>query len=231
MSTLILIPKKGVMSGMNKVIAFVGIDVADTILYLSRICHNFGSKVVILDYSESGRLRSSVPVAEQIDLDRDCFDYRGVDYTRKVMEEEEQKQYDVVLINLGFKASSYIKHCNYWIYTTDLHKNSIEKLYEISDCSGKAFQLVIRKRKKERQYVKEELKKIAVKLNTENVVEQYYHWNDENVLLQSEYQDCFTFEELSSDFKDYLVQLTKTIYPDVLKKVLLKNMKRAERGE
>ena len=36
----------------NKIIGFVGLDVQDTILYLSRIFYHMGKRVLMADYSE-----------------------------------------------------------------------------------------------------------------------------------------------------------------------------------
>lgn len=215
-----------------KIIAFIGIDIVDTILYLSRICNSFGSNVLIADYSPSELLEYCIPNHAEVDMKKEIIDYRGVDYTKKELTKKETQNYDLIFLNLGFKNTKRKAFdITHKIYTTDMHKANVMKLYDICDNSCDYRQLVVRGKVGKSINLDYYVRLLNEKIS---MTHSYYHRYSEMDVknsFQCEYNDKFTFQAVSNDFKDYLFELVTMLYPEESRRDIKKNIKRAERGE
>ena len=87
-----------------KIIGFMGLDVQDTILYLSRIFYQMGKRVLMADYSESQALYYCIPMIPGTNDYAETIEYRGTYFTRGLLRQENYKEYDVIMIFLDLRS-------------------------------------------------------------------------------------------------------------------------------
>lgn len=216
----------------KRIIGFAGIEVIDKILYLSRICVNFGDNVLILDYSNADEIECCIPFHSDINIQKDMIDYRGVDFSKIALTKDLKDKYDTILINFGYtKNRKEVQECTHFICTTDLQKPHIQNLLTIDLPNELSFkQLVVRGKVTRGLSVKENLREVMDYLGTQNYYYQRYKEVDEKARYLCQYNDLFIFKEISNDFKDYLYELTSVLYPECNGRILRENIKKAERG-
>ncbi len=208
-----------------KVIGFIGLDVQDTVLYLSRIFYQMGKRVLMADYSESQALYYCIPMIPGTDDYAEIIEYRGTYFTRGLLCQENYKEYDVIMIFFGFAQHEKINHCTHRIYTTDCEKNHIERLKEIGGGEADYLQLVYRNAGDERQ--------AALGMVRESC---QYSCNDstkeKKLRIQCQYNEIFSFRGISSNFKRYLEDTVRAVFPEESAgKEFAEHFRRAQQGE
>ncbi len=219
----------------NRIIGFVGLDVQDTILYLSRIFFQMGKRVLMADYSESRALYYSVPVIPGTDTCSELVEYRGTFFTTRAMGRNELAEYDVSLLFLGFSAGDRLGLCTHIIYTTDGERNHIQRLAALSE-HGKGYrQFVFRNAGGRRG--RGRLADFGMKESGMAVCEESaYYCNDsireKRLREQCQYQNRFCFRGLSRSYKDYLKATVRAVFPEeALAPGFAGCFRRAEMGE
>jgi hypothetical protein len=111
------------------IVAYIGYDSFDIILYLSRILQKLGRKVLIVDNSDTYALTTSVPQMTNINSPDNIITYRRVDFTATVIDETMTEVYDDILIDCGFNVPRLkLSLVTRTVYVTSMFKNSIERL-------------------------------------------------------------------------------------------------------
>lgn len=196
----------------NKIMGFVGLDVQDTILYLSRIFYHMGKSVLMVDFSESQALYYSMPFIPGLDAQNAMVEYRSTYFTCKPLQEKEMEAFDVILFFFGFKLCPEINYCTHLVYTTDCDKNHIDKISNIKNHEKEYKQLVYRNAGN--KWLKAYKLPLAEEIREEC---QYIH-NDsrreKRLRLQCQYNEIFGFRGLSGSFKRYLKDTVKAVFPE-----------------
>lgn len=196
----------------GKVVGFVGVDVQDTILYLSRIFLQMGKRVLMADYSESQALFYSIPFLEGINVYTGYAEYRSTFFTCKPLSENDLLEFDVIMIFFGFCLRTEIKDCSHIIYTTDGEKNHMDKIASYRKKGSEYTQLVYRNVKNSIGMMSLETSFLAVKESCR------YYRNDnkkeKKLREQCQYNDIFDFRGISSNYRNYLQKTVQAVFPE-----------------
>ncbi|MBQ9120207.1 MAG: hypothetical protein IJY09_09190, partial [Lachnospiraceae bacterium] len=196
-----------------RILGIVGVDVPDTMLYLSRIFYHMGKRVLMTDYSESKALYYSIPLVPGTDVYSMRIEYRDTFFTCGAITEQELQEFDVVMIFFGFAWRKELDLCSHLIYTTDFEKNHLEKLAELKKKGTVYTQLVYRNVGKDRY-----LQRRKPFFSTEIREECQYYCNDSSkekrLRRQCQYNDSYGFRGISSGFRKYLSETVRAVFPD-----------------
>lgn len=214
----------------NKIIGFVGLDVQDTILYLSRIFYHMGKSVLMADYSESQALYYSIPLISGMDADSMLIEYRDTFFTCGPIREKEMQRFDVVMIFFGFEVCAELDCCTHIIYTTDYEKNHIEKLGNLKHQGKEYSQLVYRNAGKTW-----DIPEYGLPLAAGIREECRYICNDSSrekaLRFQCQYNEVYGFRGISAAFRKYLKATVRAVFPEeAAQKKFQVCFKRAEMG-
>ena len=201
----------------NKTIGFVGLDVQDTILYLSRIFRQMGKTVLMADYSKSQALSYSVPAVPGVDTNSGMVDYRGTFFTSGSLMPDDFAKFDVSMIFFGFEDRDEIKFCTHIIFTTDGERNHVKKLCEMENRQEVYKQLVFRNAGNARA-----LRAMFVEgwgqVGTMVCEEQEYYCNDngreKKLRACCQYQEIFDFRGISQNYRSYLKDTVRAVFPE-----------------
>lgn len=215
----------------NKVIGFAGLDVQDTILYLSRIFYHMGKRVLMADYSESQALYYSIPMIPGTDAYTTHVEYRGTYFTSGPVREKDWEDFDVIMIFLGFEARREVKYCTHMIYTTDCEKNHLERLEELRGVPAQYSQLVYRNAGKAEHYLED------MSFSFHGAVREAcrYTCNDspreKKLRMQCQYNEIFSFKGISGAFRRYLFDTVRAVFPEESAgKEFAESFRRAQQG-
>lgn len=213
----------------HKVIGFMGLDVQDTILYLSRIFHQMGKRVLMADYSESQALYYCIPMIPGTNDYTEQVEYRGTYFTRGPVCQENCEKYDVIMIFFGFVPRSEIKFCTHMIYTTDCEKNHMERLKEIEGGEADYFQLVYRNAGE--KYTDRMVRPLAGTVREACQYSCNDSTKEKKLRIQCQYNEIFSFRGISSHFKKYLWDTVRAVFPkECEEKEFAEHFRRAQEG-
>lgn len=215
----------------SKVIGFVGLDVQDTMLYLSRIFRHMGKSVLMADYSESQALYYCIPMIPGTDAYTARVEYRGTYFTSGPIREKDYGDFDVIMIFFGFEARREAKYCTHLIYTTDGEKNHVERLKQVKEGEADYSQIVFRNAGRVRHGMGE------AGLPAGMVREAcQYTCNDSarerRLRVQCQYNGVFSFKGISARFKRYLFETVRAVFPgEVSGREFEESFRRAQTGQ
>ncbi len=217
----------------NNIVAYVGIESFDTILYLSRIMQRLGRRVLVVDNSETLALTFSVPRISDINTYETTISYRRVDFTNMPVSEELVANYDDILIDCGMKkpvtsGDLFTKI----VYVTDLFEYNIRRIAELEEydaCHCEKLLLV-----RNAVYTKIVAEHIAQQISSAISVEKtkvlYRDDADYECCLNNHINQEFTLN-LSKLYKKYLVDQVKSMCSDFTRKEIIKAYRKARNGD
>lgn len=216
---------------MSKKIGYRGIESPDIIFYISRILHNLSKKVAICDYSPANEMKYYIPMSEELDVEKLCIDYRGVDYTKQAI--DEIPQYDVYLINFGFlEFHSEINECDLIVFISDMNRANMKKLCNLPfrEQISEKRHLVIRDVLKYGIHIYLNRKEIEKALGISQYYEIPFHNTDMKLKTYLQYNSKFKFQNISSKLYNYVIDTIEEHLEDCyeqqnLKKAVQKAMK------
>lgn len=216
----------------SKVLGFVGMDVQDTMLYLSRVFWHMGKRVLMADYSESQALYYCIPMIPGTDAFTVQVEYRGTYFTSGPIRERDYEAFDVIMIFFGFEERREVQKCTHMIYTTDSEKNHVERLRQVLGGYAGYSQIVFRNVGKKRYHgqVPEEPLPGMVRESCA------YTCNDsakeKRLRVQCQYNEVFSFKGISAQFKKYLADTVRAVFPGEGEgKAFEESFRRAQLGE
>lgn len=117
----------------NNIIAYVGTESFDIILYLSRILQKMDHKVLLVDHSETEALTHSFPQIPGINPDSGCITFRKVDFTKERIEEDSIKHYDDILIDCGMDYPKIdFSFLTKIVYVTDMFEFNMTRISRLN---------------------------------------------------------------------------------------------------
>ncbi len=224
-----------------RVIGFLGIDKQEYMMYLSRVLYHLGKKVLLVDYSETGALSSSIPSPKGIR--NTVIESRGVMFLDNRNSKEEvplwqnkadiqDAENDFALIDYGFCTGAIgLSACEQLVLVTDQQAHNINRLAGLDYLKEMRKSLVIKNVvscRITRQYIAGELK-----LEGPASKQTYMIYQDEvdtKCRINSQYDGIFRFAKLSSQSKNMIKGLIVEILPEITKKQLKEAYKKAEKG-
>lgn len=112
-------------------VGFVGCYSHDVILMLAKILGCMDRKVLVRDCNKRHILRASIPIPENIGLEKEETEYDGVFFTEQSATEATAR-YEIELIDFGVELKSEDKKCcTDWVVVTDMLLHHIRRLEEL----------------------------------------------------------------------------------------------------
>lgn len=215
----------------NNIVAYIGIDSFDIVLYQAYILSKLGKKVLVIDHTNTRAIACSIPIPQGLDISKDSITIRRVDFSTMMLDESIIGAYDDILI----AYHTYMENTSHMftkvIYVTDLYLHSMEHIRTTLDISGVKKSLVIRN-------------VVGVKITQDMIIyhtgtkiapeEITYIYMDENdisnaILCQFNQKVCFT--RISKQMREYLLKETKAFYPDIEYKDIKEAYRKARKGD
>jgi len=218
----------------TKRIAYIGIDCFDYILYLSRILHKLGKKVLVIDRSNTGALKTAVPVPNKIRPESGVITNRKVDFTMMDLDKNTFDEHDVSLEFYGFQnPNSELDEFSRITFVTDLFNHNIERLNSLGlDIKDNIERYLIVKDvvdTKISPYL------IAGKLNynvpEDNKLSLYFEYNDYISAIICQHNQVARFTKISRSYKRFLIEDVMSIYPELSRSECSKAFNKAKKGE
>jgi len=212
----------------NNIMGFIGVEVTDIILYLSRILYHLDKRILICDLSSNKELIHSIPNMMELPL----IHYNGVDITNML---DRSYVYDHVFIYYGFSYDDTLKNCNRLIITSDMSRNHIscisniykELLNKYSNFENSFLFVKVFESKIKIEYI---LERIDSKIDFKTVYSIYADLEDMKASIVNQYNKEITFRKISPSFKQFLLEMVKKLEPHSQHKQLYMAYKKAERG-
>ena len=219
----------------NNVVAYVGVDNFDIILYVSRILIKLGRKVLVVDHSETNSIKYSIPKPEGVDVTMDVITFRHVEVTLMEVSKELAEQFDDILIAYGFNwPENDIKLCNKIIYVTDMYRYNLKRLnllsYEEVMLSSVEKRLLIRSVMDTMLDISYFTHEINKQIERDNISYLYQNEQDDSNALLCHTNQVVRFHKITKQLKMYLLKEIRLMYPDITKKQLKDAYRKARRG-
>lgn len=218
---------------VNNVIAFIGCDKYELILYLARILYHLGKKVLMVDYSENEALYQCIPVPLTLQESNNYIDYRGIEFVKgHKIKTHDFSDYDVVLMDLGFFIDvELLNACTKICYVTDMqlhHINNIKKLEgkcDVQKCLviKDAFSCKITP-----EYI---MNQVGQDLEKKCIYQFFQDPYDYMYKINSQYNDKFIFPKLSKEVQSFLKDMIMQLDDTLSEKQYSLAYKKAERGK
>ncbi len=227
----------------QKKLGFVGVKKQDICIYFAAILNNLGYRVLVEDLSYEQEILSCIPalpnsrpkifyrrkesgtihgaVAEENRMYFEKRTYKNVDYIGRT--EEDSREYDYLLVNLGeWAQSTQLKEVDEIILVTDCEKLNIEKYQKFLQIFSFPMSLVIRN-----IHVIHRKNKILrewMNLQEWNLIEKYFlpfRLNDEEYRIGMQYEPLDEFRRISENMKAVLVKFCREYTENKLSEILL----------
>lgn len=218
----------------NNIVAYVGCESFDIILYISRILQKLGHKVLVVEHSETKALMYSIPQISGVDTERSCITYRRVDFTSKEIDLDVAEAYDDILIDCGFSCPKMdLSLLTKIVYVTDMFEynmNHIGRLDYYDGCRA-VTALLIRNAANTKITTKYIITKINKNVLAGMVSVLYRDDADYENSLLCHYNQVFGFAHISWTMKNYLLEEAKILCADSTDKQIKTAYLKARKGE
>lgn len=218
----------------NNIVAYIGWESFDIILYLSRILLKLGHRVLLIDNSKERTLADCMPCVLGIDTASNCITYRGVDFTTSHLNQELEFQYDDIFIHCGMS----MPQCNgsnftRLIITTNLLPSITNEIVRIGCFKEYENKLSLLIRDVIDTHLSaEDIRTRIGKYISENLIFMLYRDDSDYLagLLCQVSQIC-RFHDISRPLKSYLLKEVQELSPQATIKQIKKAYRLARKGE
>jgi hypothetical protein len=217
----------------SNVVAYIGYDSFDIILYLSRILQKLNRKVLIVDHSETSSLRYSIPEINGIDPKQNVVSYRQVDFTLMDVNEKLCDYYDDILIDCGYgQPKTNAQMLTRIVYVTDMYSYNSKRISNIRayDDLNINTALLIREAtdvKISTKSIAEETKK---QIPPERISILYRDDRDYENSIKCHYNQNFYFLKTSTMLKAYLLNEIQVLCSHLPEKQIRMAYDKARKG-
>ena len=221
------------LSLASNVIAYVGISNFDGIIYLSRILQKLGRKVLMVDNTESGVLRSTIPQLGDVDSEKTIITYRRVDFTSMVLDQNILDSYDDVLLEMGtHEPLMCLALITKVVYVTDMFEFNRKRIEEIKYYDNLEAQksLIIKNAIDMKITVDTVVEKLKKNIKQEEVAVLYLDERDYTNSLICNYSKVPRFDKISDIQKNYYLGEVKVLVSDASKKQVKDAYHKAKKG-
>lgn len=219
----------------NNVIAFLGMDFFDHIIYLASILIKLDKKVLLIDHSDTLALKNTIPQPQGVSCSNEIISYRGFDFTTMRVSQKMLASYDDIFISCGFQEPEEdVAYCNRIIFATDPYRYNHLRIRELAtNCHIQGI--------KNKELIIKDM--IESKITTELVCEHIgITFPQQNIsLLFREDRDyyngvlchtngSFAFRQTSKQLKKYLIKEIAELYPQIKLKQIYTACRQAGKG-
>lgn len=204
----------------SNIIAYIGIDNFDNILYLSRILTKLGIKVLVIDHSDSMSLQYSIPQPKGSNCKEEIITYRQIDFTMQRINQTMKEGYDDILIFYGFnKEEKDLAECTRMVFVTDLFRFNYHRIPSPS-CMTKVGsnveqELLIKDVATTKITPDIIIERMGLNMDKAHVQVLYRDENDYVNSLLSHYNGSFNLKKISKQRKAYLQEEVKKLHPEI----------------
>lgn len=216
------------------IVAYVGYECFDIILYLSRILQKLERKVLVVDYSKTGALASSVGQIKGIDREIGIISYRGIDYTSMMFDEKIVELYDDIIINCGFSEPNFnLPWITKTVFVTNMFKYNLERLNALRSYN----ELMIEKALLIKDAIDVKISPeiilgiLEISVPKSEVSVLYRNDRDYEHSLICHYNQVFRLRGITRMLKLYLFQEIKGFCTDITGKQIKKAFHKASKGD
>lgn len=223
------------MNLANNIVAYIGIDNFDHILYLSRILSHLGKKVLLIDHSDTLSLKYSIPMPDGLDCSSDMVDYKHVEFTTSEISEEIKEKYDDIIIFCGFNPREEdINSCNRVVFVTDQYRYNYDRVSSLypndSNVSQIEPELLVKEATTSKITANVITDHMGITFSPNNISVLYFDEQDYNNSLICHFNQSFQFKKISKQLQDYLIREVSRFYPESSIKDIISSYKRARKG-
>lgn len=228
---IIFVLKKGGNGLSDKIVAYIGVEAFDIILYQAQILASLEKKVLVMDYSKDQALSKAFPQVKGIEYSKTPFTYRHVDYAAIPITESLLADYDMILISYGFIAPEEIHRRERIVCVADFHSHNIDKVQRYYEYGIKNIWLVVRNALNTKFSPITLLNNQGIKINMDDYFQIELNDIDiENAVL-CQYNHVYSFTKISSDMRNFLMSITKKLFSSLTDKEIKLAYKNARKGE
>jgi hypothetical protein len=204
----------------NNIIAYIGIDNFDNIIYLSRILMKLGKKVLIVDHSETRSLTFTIPQPEGVSCEQNIVTYQRVDFTAMTITKDMVAAYDDILIAFGFmEPMPDIEFCNRIVLVTNLYRFNYEKKlnfhYYYNSKEDTMKSLLVKDVVVSKITADIIVERMNMQVSEDNISVLYLDERDYLNGLICHYNGAFRFHDISKQHKNYLIEEAGKLYPEI----------------
>lgn len=215
----------------NNIVAYIGVENFDYILYLARILSKLERKVLVLESSDSKALEYVFPSVNGINVNKVPVTYRQIDYGKFTLTEDVINAYDDILISYGMNAE-VSKHCTRVAIVSDpfLHNlYPIKNMFLQIKCNDKA--VLIRNMVSTYQGIEKISNELEGLIEKEKI--DFIYLDETNVTnaIRCVSEQSLVFISINRELKSYLLKEAGLHYPDIEEKKLLEAYKAARKGD
>lgn len=213
----------------RKIIAFVGIEKQDLLIYLASILYCMQYKVAIFDQSDKQLLQYCTAKSEG-DFDR--ITYRGIEYVfSKSIKKEDYEPYDIILVDLGeWVTKENIGNFSKFYIVTDNSRYHVEKSIGLLLEIGKKTNVIFKNMcecKINKEYLVEDMKRKKITLG--KTYEVKFDLIDYEYEIRMQYEPYQEFKSLSKGYENLLCSLIVE-FTEVNIVTIKKAFKKARKG-
>lgn len=215
----------------NNIVAYIGVENFDYILYLTRILAKLDRKVLILDNSESNYFDYLFPTVTGIDTEREPITYRHINYGKFGLTEDIINEYDDILISYGMN-SNISEHCTRVVIVSDPFLNNlctIKNLITQTPCKNQA--VLIRNMVNINNGMENIIRELEGLVEEEKIDFVYIDEADINNAVMCIAEKSFMFAGISRGLKAYLIKEAGIHYPELKTRSLQDAFKAARKGD
>ncbi|MDF2842242.1 MAG: hypothetical protein K0R00_668 [Herbinix sp.] len=215
----------------NNIVAYIGIENFDYILYLARILSKLDRKVLILESSNSKAFEYVFPSVNGINVNKEPVTYRHLDYGKFPLTDDIINVYDDILISYGMNGD-VSEYCTRVTIVSDpfLHnlattKNMISQLL----CKDKTVLI--------RNMISTNYGSKNISNELEGLIEKdkidFVYLDESNLAnaIRCVSEQSVVFVAINKELQSYLLKVAGMHYPDLKEKKLREAYKAARKGD
>ncbi len=225
-------------------IGYIGVEAYDIILYIGKTISLLNYPVLIIDLSDTGALTKTIYHGMGLDSREDIVQYRSLNYTRKVPDAKELKEFDdgVLFVVYGFSnIEKYPIHLDYLnIVVNPFPHNTFRVNRALCSCSSENISESISENLDIRVLVRDIVTiddfdrirdSIVSVLSPTKTMYLYYDIIDYENALKCQISQGVRFRKISFGMKKIVMTEIGDIFPSIKPSIIRKAVGLARKGE
>ncbi len=216
-------------------VGYVGCEIYDLVLYMSRILTKLNFKVLIVDLSDSSALLNSIKHGMELDSGKEIINYRSINYIRKIPSKDDMDIFDhgVVFVVHGNKLMNTsqfeYKSLNVVVDIFPHRIEAVSKSLLASKWALNEINVLIRDIITEED-VQRGMEQIKCPMKPGRISYLYHDINDYECAIECQTSQIVRFTKISKGAKRYMIEQIHEMLPQLSVKRIKRAMVLAKRG-
>lgn len=217
-------------------IGYIGVEAFDAILYIGKSISILNYPVLIIDLSDTGALTETIYHGMDLDSRDNIVHYRNLNYTRKIPDEKELKEYDdgVIFVIYGFdNIEKYPIHLDFLNIVVNPFPHNIYRVNRVlhnSSLENTNLRVLVRDIVTIDD-VDRVSSGITSRLSPARTMYLYYDINDYDNALKCQRSQVVRFRKISSGMKKIILTDIGDILPNIKPFIIRKAVYKARKGD